>query len=155
MRKKSSEQSQVSGQYAHWLRTRKYYLRAPAMNMLARMQPYKSREAPSSFNWSFMQAYNAAVHTMAEQPEEQEIYQAWYLYWIIGAVTKDATRILECGTRTYYDRINRFEQRAMSLANSLHKVIKRNNEGLDARIRETLGITDSNLPLHRAEAMYG
>jgi hypothetical protein len=150
MHKKETHNSILSSQYAHWLRTRKYYLKAPAMNLLARMQPYKSREAPNSFNWNFMQPYNAAVQTLAEQRDTQDAYAAWYLYWVIGAVTKDATRILKCGSRTYYDRIKRFEDRAASLAASLGKVIERNEAGLRARIAETLKLENTD-----SEATYG
>lgn len=109
--------------WVRWCETRKFYIRPPAKNILARMQPAKTGREPNARNHPDMQYFNMAIHTLADMPKYKAEWEAFKSYYF-GAdqVAKRAASDLGIGLRTYYDHVKRFSHAAYAMAGSLKKM---------------------------------
>lgn len=67
--------------WAKWCRTRRYYIKSPPQNILARMQPSKSGEIPDARNYPDMQYFNMAIHALADMPKYSASAKSFKLYY--------------------------------------------------------------------------
>lgn len=107
-------------EWVHWCYTRKFYLQPGAQNILARMQPSKSKEPPNARNSAEMQYFNMAVHAMADMKEHESAYACFKACYVEqpDSLKREIAR-LEISRGTYYNRTRAFTRQAISLARSL------------------------------------
>jgi hypothetical protein len=106
--------------WAHWCYTRKFYVTPAAKNILARMQPSKVGQPPDARNDPDMQFFNMAIHTLAAMQEHQDTFVCFSLCYIEqrANIKREAANLNIC-RRTYYNRVNAFARRALSMSASL------------------------------------
>lgn len=107
-------------EWVHWCYTRKFYLQPGAQNILARMQPSKSKEPPNARNSAEMQYFNMAVHAMADMSEYAEGWACFRMTYIEqpDSVKREASK-MGISRMTYYNRTKAFARRAVSMSRSL------------------------------------
>ena len=107
-------------EWIRWCNTRKFYTRPISQGLLARLQQSKSKDEPHIRNNPDMQFFNAAVHSLAEMPDEADGYACFRARYI---ETSDLIRVhvekLGITRPTYYARARSFARMALSLADSL------------------------------------
>lgn len=103
-------------QWAHWCWTRKYFAPPVPQNILAQLQPReRAPREPDGPMDADMCWFNMSVHGVAEESPEDAI--CFSLYYFHGfRPVKAMAAALEIGTRTFYDRMDRFARRAHKMA---------------------------------------
>lgn len=110
-------------EWVRWCETRKFYIRPVAKNILARMQPSKTKLPPNARNHADMTYFNMAIHTMADMPKHKAEWEAFKKYYLGDAeVAKRAAADLGIGRRTYYDHVKRFAHAAYAMSHSIKRV---------------------------------
>lgn len=124
--------------WSNWDSTRKFYMPAPQVNILARYQPHKTKLPPNAANYPDMEFYNRAVNVlldlaMCERDSERRKqalaeFTSFILYYgktRVGAkkAVSEFKRICgyEIARQTYYDQINRFAGRVYNMSQTLKK----------------------------------
>ena len=109
--------------WATWCFTRRYYLKPGAQNILARMHPSKAGREPDARNSADMQWFNAAVHAIADIPENAGGLACFTLMYCEQAdhIKRQADK-LGISRPTYYNRSRAFARKAYSLSRSLKRV---------------------------------
>lgn len=106
--------------WVEWCRTRGYYLAPGAKNILARMQPHRPGTPPNARNDPDMQFFNMAVHTLADMKEYAKEFACFSFCYVERrrGVKREAARLDIC-RKTYYNHINAFARKAVSMSLSL------------------------------------
>lgn len=108
--------------WAYWCRTRKYFAPPVPQNILAQMQPRtrapREPDGPMSPDLSYL---NMAIHGLADEDPEAAVCFSLYYFHEIKPV-KTAAAALGIGRQTFYDRLNRFAERAFRMSQKLKRV---------------------------------
>ena len=108
--------------WAHWCRTRKYFAPPVPPNILAQLQPRdRAAREPDGPMDADMSYFNMAVHSLAEESPEEALCFTLYHYHGFRPV-KAMAAALGIGTRTFYDRMERFARRALKAAATIKRV---------------------------------
>jgi hypothetical protein len=112
-------------EWVEWCRTRGFYLKPGAKNILARMQPSKSGREPNARNYPDMQFFNMAIHAIADMSENRNLLACFNLYYVDHApnVKAEANK-LGISRPTYYNRAKAFARKAYSMSLSLKQAHK-------------------------------
>ncbi|SOY79944.1 conserved hypothetical protein [Cupriavidus taiwanensis] len=109
-------------QWGYWCFTKRYFAPPVPQNILAQLQPRarapKEPDGPLDADMAF---FNMAIHGMAEEDMEGAI--CFSLYYFHGfRPVKAMASALNIGTRTFYDRMDRFARRAHKMAATIKRV---------------------------------
>lgn len=109
--------------WADWCKSRKFYIKPGAKNILARMQPSRSGQPPNARNDPDMQFFNMAVHTLADMGDYQEKLACFNLHYLDQTeyVKVEAAK-LNISRVTYYNRVKSFARHAYSMSLSIKRV---------------------------------
>lgn len=109
-------------QWGYWCRTRKYFAPPVPTNILAQMQPRtRAPREPDGPMDPEMAYFNMAIQGLAEdEPAEAICFSLFYFHGF--RPVKAMAAALGIGTRTFYDRVNRFGRRAHKLAATIKRV---------------------------------
>ena len=105
-----------------WCQTRRLYVPAGRLNILARLQPRRSsgRETDARLDPE-MPYFNSALHSLFDDEERaQEAACFLGVYWS-DAKIKQVAAELKCARGTVYNRARRFAQDAISMSKALKK----------------------------------
>lgn len=107
--------------WAHWCRTRKYFAPPVPPNILAQLQPRRRMlvepDGPMSPDMAY---FNMAVHSLAEvEPDGVMCFTLFHYY---GYSVKAIYSALNIGRQTFYDRLDRFANRALKAAATIKRV---------------------------------
>lgn len=109
--------------WVQWCWTRRYFIKPGGQNILARMQPAKvgcEPDAPMSDEMSY---FNMAVHALADMAEHKDDAACFVSYYCERANNiKAVAAKMGIGRQTYYDRMNRFARKALSMMSSMKRV---------------------------------
>ncbi len=103
--------------WVRWCATRRFFIRPPSPNLLARMQPAKLRQPPDARMSAEIAWFNMAVHALVDMDDPDA--QAFLLYYIerVGNIKKVASDI-GVARSTFYVKVRRFARRAWSMSQS-------------------------------------
>lgn len=109
--------------WVFWCATRRLLAPTVKSNILARLQPSKSRSRePDAFMDPEMPYFNMAVHALCEQQENEKAAAAFLgIYWYRANI-KGLARDHQCARGTVYNRARSFARRAMAMRETIRKV---------------------------------
>ena len=124
----ANERGRMTGQELHalceqwreWCRTRHFFIAPGAKNILARMQPHKVGQPPDACLSDDISWFNMAIHALADMDGEDPDCFVKY-YWFRLKNIKKVAGDMGIGRQTFYDRRNRFAERAYSMGLSLKR----------------------------------
>jgi hypothetical protein len=106
-----------------WCATRRLFAPAVKSNILARLQPRRTRSCePDAFMDSSMPFFNMAVHALCERSECKDEAACFVgVHWY-NVNIKELAREQQCARGTIYNRARAFAKRAESLSHTIRKV---------------------------------
>lgn len=109
--------------WVHWCRTRRLLAPGVKSNILARLQPARMRTVePDALMDASMPHFNAAVHGLCEQGDDEKAAAAFLgVYWYEVNI-KALAREQQCARGTVYNRARRFARQAMTMRETIRKV---------------------------------
>ena len=110
-----------------WCKSRGFYIRPGAKNILARNMPSKVGQPPNARNSAQMQFFNMALHMLGDMEENAGAVECFNFYYPIDG-TERAENIKQIADKmgihrvTYYKRVLAFSRKAFHMAHTLRAV---------------------------------
>lgn len=119
----SNESDAQAARWVWWCMTRRLFAPMVKSNILARLQPRRSRACePDAFMDASMPFFNMAVHALCEQPEHRTEAACFVgVHWYDVNI-KALAREQQCARGTIYNRARAFAKRADLLSHTIRRV---------------------------------
>lgn len=113
----------LCARWVWWCMTRRLFAPTVKSNILARLQPRRSRSCePDAFMDASMPYFNMAVHALCESPDsETEAVCFVGVHWYDVNI-KELAREQKCARGTIYNRARAFAKRAEALSHTIRRV---------------------------------
>lgn len=106
--------------WVRWCATRRFFIKPPSANLLARMQPAKIKEPPNARMSAELAWFNMAVHALVDMDDDDAT--AFLRYYVERANNiKAVAAEMGVARSTFYVKVRRFARRAWSMSQSLQR----------------------------------
>ncbi len=117
--------------WVRWCLTRRFFIRPPSANLLARMQPAKIKQPPDARMSADLSWFNKAVYALVDM-EDPDAEAFLYYYWERAGNIKKVAADMGVARSTFYVKVRRFARRAWSTSQSF----KRAHDEMSVRAKQ-------------------